>query len=341
MANILAIRFSAFGDAAMLVPAVYSAAKTYPDDTFFVLTNKAFTSLFDTGLPNLKTIGVNIKEFKGLGGLFALGRYLKTYSIDCVADTHDVLRSQFLRKYFLLHGKKVRHIDKGRNEKRAIVSHKVPLHPLKSMIDRYRDVFSALGYPSEMCFTSLFAAKPSAITLPESLSFDASRKNIGIAPFAKYREKTYPVEKMEKVVALLSRNPAVTIYLFGGKEDADILNGWEKCYPNIISVFGKGKLDMELNLISELDVMISMDSANMHLASLTGTPVVSIWGATHPYLGFYGFGQSLENAVQTELDCRPCSVFGNKPCARGDWACMEGISPETVVEKINSVLELK
>lgn len=334
MANILAIRFSAFGDVAMLVPVVYSAAKTYPDDTFFVLTNKAFASLFDVGLPNLKTIGVNLNDFNGVGGLFALGRYLKSYSIDCVADTHDVLRSQFLRKYFLLHGKRVRHIDKGRNEKRAIISHKTSLHPLKSTIDRYRDVFSALGYPFEMCFTSLFDAKPSNLLLPESLLFDASRKNIGIAPFAKYKEKTYPPEKMEKVIALLSQKNEVTIYLFGGKEDADVLNGWAKCYPNIISVFGKGKLDTELKLISELDVMISMDSANMHLASLTGTPVVSIWGATHPYLGFYGFNQSYDNAVQTDLDCRPCSVFGNKPCARGDWACMEDINPETVVEKV-------
>ena len=92
--------------------------------------------------------------------------------------------------------------------------------------------------------------------------------------------------------------------------------------------------EKELDLISGLDLMLSMDSANMHLASLFGVPVVSIWGATHPYAGFYGWGQKPSNAVQVELYCRPCSVFGNKPGYRGDLLCLTSISPVTVYEKI-------
>jgi len=76
----------------------------------------------------------------------------------------------------------------------------------------------------------------------------------------------------------------------------------------------------------------------MHLASLFGVPVVSIWGATHPFAGFYGYGQSPENIVQIDLECRPCSVFGNRKCYRGDWACMQLISPEVIVEKIDNAL---
>jgi ADP-heptose:LPS heptosyltransferase len=93
--------------------------------------------------------------------------------------------------------------------------------------------------------------------------------------------------------------------------------------------------------MSHLDVMISMDSANMHLASLTGIPVVSIWGATHPYAGFMGWKQSQDNAIQIPMDCRPCSIFGQKPCRRGDYACMTNIRPETIVEKINNILKIK
>jgi ADP-heptose:LPS heptosyltransferase len=94
----------------------------------------------------------------------------------------------------------------------------------------------------------------------------------------------------------------------------------------------------ELMLISHLDGMISMDSANMHLASIYGVPVVSIWGATHPFLGFYGYGQDPERIVQAELFCRPCSVFGNKPCYRGDFACMKMIEPQTIIDKTEKVL---
>ena len=92
--------------------------------------------------------------------------------------------------------------------------------------------------------------------------------------------------------------------------------------------------------MSHLDTMVSMDSANMHLASLTGTRVVSVWGATHPYCGFMGWQQKEEDAVQINtLSCRPCSVFGNKPCHRGDFACMNNILPEEIIQRIEDGLQ--
>ena len=54
-----------------------------------------------------------------------------------------------------------------------------------------------------------------------------------------------------------------------------------------------------------------------------------------------GWGQNAENIVQVDLDCRPCSIYGQKPCKRGDYACMNMIKPETIVEKINSLLQTK
>ena len=89
----------------------------------------------------------------------------------------------------------------------------------------------------------------------------------------------------------------------------------------------------------QLDVMVSMDSANMHLASLVGTPVVSVWGATHPYAGFMGFGQKEENAIQLDMPCRPCSIYGNKPCHRGDYACLRDIAPARIINKVEQLLD--
>jgi ADP-heptose:LPS heptosyltransferase len=93
----------------------------------------------------------------------------------------------------------------------------------------------------------------------------------------------------------------------------------------------------ELRLMNSLDVMLSMDSANMHLASLVDIPVVSVWGATHPYAGFYGYNQNPINAVQVDMPCRPCSVFGNKPCRYGAYDCFNQIKPEMIVEKIMNI----
>lgn len=77
----------------------------------------------------------------------------------------------------------------------------------------------------------------------------------------------------------------------------------------------------------------------MHLASLVETPVVSVWGATHPYAGFYGYKQDLNNIVQAELFCRPCSIYGNKPCYRGNYECMELINPEIIVSKVLGIID--
>ena len=84
--------------------------------------------------------------------------------------------------------------------------------------------------------------------------------------------------------------------------------------------------------------MVSMDSANMHFASAVGVPVVSIWGATHPDFGFYGYGQDRDNALCADLPCQPCSAFGQKPCRYGDCRCMNAVTPEAVLEKIETFI---
>lgn len=342
LSNILVIRFSAFGDVAMTLPALYSVAKAHPNHTFYMLTSKSFVGLFANQLPNIKPIGVDLKQYKGVGGLMQLAKKIRTnYKIDAVADLHDVLRSQVLRTYFMLRGKRVAYIRKERAKKKAVIKHKAPLAPLKHSIDRYRDVFSKLGIEAEMSFTSYFENQPRSLDPLNSLSFDTSKTNIGIAPFAMHAEKMYPIEKMMEVVKAMSQRDNTHVYLFGGgSKEKEKLEEWGAKYANVTSVVGKLTLQNELLLISYLSALVSMDSANMHLASLVNTPVVSIWGATHPYLGFYGFNQSSRNAVQmTNLDCRPCSVFGNVPCWRGDHACMNGIAPQTVIDRIETVLE--
>lgn len=160
-------------------------------------------------------------------------------------------------------------------------------------------------------------------------------KWIGIAPFAAHKGKIYPLEKMERVIELLlEREPNCRIFLFGGgAEERELLTQWESRHDRCTCAL-LGSLYNELVLMSHLNTMVSMDSANMHLASLTGTRVVSVWGATHPFAGFMGWNQSPADAVQTTLPCRPCSIFGNKPCLHGDYPCLNSITPEEIVERV-------
>jgi ADP-heptose:LPS heptosyltransferase len=244
-----------------------------------------------------------------------------------------------IRFFFNTSGIKSAAIDKGRKEKKQItVKINKRLFPLKTTFQRYADVFISLGLPVTLSNAQQPFRKQelSAAAVP---LLSAINKNICIAPFAKHREKMYPAEKMRRIIKDLVEKQRHQVFLLGGgKDEAKILSEWADEFPGVINLAGKFSLREELAIISNMDLMISMDSANMHLASLYGVPVVSIWGATHPFAGFYGWAQREENAVQIDLYCRPCSVFGNKPCYRGDHACMELLPEQMITQKIVAVL---
>ena len=334
--HLLVFRFSSLGDVAMTVPVIKLLLHQHPDLQITMVSSGFVKPLFDD-IPRLQFYAADLKgRHKGIKGLYRLYRDLKTsFSFDAIADLHDVLRSKILRSFFSFSFKPIAVIDKGRKEKKALTrkENKI-LKPLKTTFQRYADVFHSLGLPVAFNFSESIKKA----TLPDDAPFHQVKNEgnyvVGLAPFAQYAEKTYPPEKMKEVNRLLLQHEEVRIFVFGGKGDAAIFEQWENEFERVYSLAGKFSLQKELEYIGSLDLMISMDSANMHLASLYGIPVVSIWGATHPYAGFYGWGQVPGNAVQIELYCRPCSVFGNKPGYRGDLACLNNIFPVMVYNKV-------
>ncbi|MDR1666859.1 MAG: glycosyltransferase family 9 protein [Bacteroidales bacterium] len=339
MSNILILRFSAIGDVAMTVPVVDSLARQHPDNQYTVVSQPFLRSLFAGCPDNVLFYGIETKgRHKGIAGIFRLYEELRKKRFDAVADLHDVLRTKLLRFLLGCNGSKVKHIDKGRREKRMLIAGKCR-YPLKSSTERYADVFCSLNMPVTLVFRSVFGNKKGDISGIEVVAGCTTGKWIGIAPFAKHQGKIYPLERTEEIVRHFSARNDITLLLFGGGEtEKRLLEEWSIRYPHTISVAGKCRLSEELAIISRLEIMLSMDSANMHLASLTATPTVSIWGATHPYAGFYGYRQSPDLAVQTNLPCRPCSIYGNKPCRRKDLACLTQIQAKEVIDVLELII---
>jgi len=220
--------------------------------------------------------------------------------------------------------------------KKLMVSINKILKQLTPMHERYAMVFRNTGVPVKLeQRQAVYAPQP----LPAQVvdCFSGEKKVIGLAPFAQHQEKMYPIEKMKTVVEELARENTVLLF-GGGTTEAAMLQQWEEEMASVKNVAGKFSFKEELAIISNLHLMVSMDSANMHLASLYKVPVVSIWGATHHYAGFYGWGQDEKNIVGIDLYCRPCSVFGNKPCFRGDHACMNRIEETMIIKKVTNLL---
>lgn len=336
------------GDVAMMVPVVASLAKQYPQLRITVLSRPFARTFFNNIAPNVGFMEAEVrKEYHGVHGLNILYRRLAAKHFTAIADMHDVLRSKYLRLRFNLDQYRVEHIDKHRKEKRQLTADRDKvLKPLPTSFDNYADVLRRLGYPITYDFQSIFPPSGGNLRLlpPEIGEKQAQEQWIGIAPFAAHQGKIYPVEKTERVIStLIDHYPDCRIFLFGGgPTEKPQLDAWEQKFHNCINASEKlNGMDEELVLMSHIDAMLTMDSGNMHLASLVGTPVVSIWGATHPYAGFMGWGQQEENILQVTLPCRPCSIYGNKPCLRGDYACLNLIEPEAVVQKIEKLLQDK
>ncbi|WP_291286388.1 glycosyltransferase family 9 protein [Flavobacterium sp.] len=331
------MRLSAMGDVAMTVPVLRTFVKQYPTVKITVISRPFFKPFFD-GIPNLEFFAFDEKErHKGFAGLLRLYTDIKKLKIDAFADLHNVLRSKIVSLLFALSGKKRATVDKGRDGKKELTRAENKIFKqLPTMFERHSKVFEKLGFPLDLSNPEYPAKAELSSDILEIIG-NQNQKLIGIAPFAQYDSKVYPQDLMQEVIAKLAENKAYKILLFGGgKKEIEILDSLSESFENVINMAGKIKFQQELQLISKLDVMLSMDSGNAHIAAMLGVKVITLWGATHPYAGFLPFGQTLENALTSDRNQYPklpTSVYGNK-IVEGYEGAMRSISPKDIVEKI-------
>lgn len=374
--HILVIRLSAMGDVAMTVPVLSALKHQYPQLKITVLTKPFFAPMF-AQFGNVEVFAADVKgRHKGVFGLWNLYKELRTHDIDAVADLHNVLRSKVLKRYFKFAGIPFFQIDKGRAEKKALTAAKNKVfRPLKTTYQRYAEVFKELDFPITLSkAASLSQEKLSDKTiklvgLKAEKGSGTSRKDpdivkdgnkaapykdsgirkkgsdatkwLGIAPFAAFEGKMYPLNLMEEVINKLDDTEKYKIFLFGGgKQEEKKLESLAAQFPSCVNVTGKLSFPEELALISNLDAMLSMDSGNGHLAAMYGIQVITIWGVTHPYAGFYPFDQDTDNTLladRKKFPLIPTSVYGNK-MPEGYEKAMETILPGAVFEKVEAVM---
>jgi len=335
--HVLVVRLSALGDVAMTLPAIYSCARSNPRCTFHIVTSDFCAQVFVGAPANVVIHPVAKDRRHGLRGTWRLLRQLHTLPVDAVADLHNVLRSWVIDISFLLRGRRVCMLDKMRHERQPILKHGQAAS--QPFVWRYFNVFHRLGLQTELVFTSVMegdTARPDfSAVMPKSKLIP-----IGIAPFARYVNKTYPLPQMERVVALLSADGRFRVLLFsGGRGERRLMERWQRQYANTVSVAGHYSLSDELRLMSRLQVMVTMDSANMHLASLVGCRVISVWGATTPRCGFLGWHQHEDDAIVADCDCQPCTISGSNSCRSGDYRCLRAIAPDCLYARIKDALK--
>jgi len=329
------------GDVALTLPVLHAFRKQYPEVKIMMLTRPAFRDFFacdsETELfaPDLKS------GYKGLSGIIRMYRQLRrTGSFDYVIDLHNVLRSRIIGFFFRASGIPVFTLDKGRREKKDLISGKKKAR-LKHTVERYCDVFAAAGFDikpveGKILFPAPVSEKKISILFGDKLN-DRSLLHIGVAPFARHELKQWPVENMIALLKMISARKKAWFWLFGGADECRQIEEMEKTIGTATSLCGKMTLSDEIAVMERLSFMIAMDSSNMHMASLAGTRVISIWGGTDPLAGFGAWGQPEDYSIKISTDllsCRPCTVYGKGKCKRGDFACMMQLTAGKVFDKM-------
>jgi ADP-heptose:LPS heptosyltransferase len=329
------------GDVALTTPVLKGMRNQYPEIELILLTRDAFKPFF-TSVDGLELIFPDLKNrHKGFLGLIRLFKDINRQSkIDYVIDLHDVLRSKILRLFFRITGVPIAVIDKGRSEKKSLISGKQKIR-LKHSVERYCDVFAKAGFPVIPTKDKWIVPSSDVSLKTGILSGRPGVLNIGVAPYAKHKLKIWPENYMVRLLELIGENHKCRFWLFGGNEDSGKLIALQCRIAGSTNLVGKLSLDEELIFMSKLDMMISMDSSNMHMAALVGTKVISIWGGTDPLSGFAAWMQPESFSIRIpdeELTCRPCTIYGKGECKRLDFACMIWLTPEMVFQKIEKLV---
>ena len=319
----LVIRLSSLGDT-ILVSSVLPALKERGWEVE-LLTFRPFGELFK-GQPFLKrVIEVEKEELTGFSRIKGFAQRLKGY--DAAFDLHDNLRTKILRRYLNFPV----YTYKKRSFLRRIMTVFKPFKAKWLFVpELYAEVFKKAGVEIKNPRPYLKVEEGALKRVKERVK---GKKNlIALATGARWESKAYPTEKFKRVAELLVKE-GFTPVAVGGKEEREKGRALEEV--GAVNFCGELSLTESLALISLCRGVVSNDSAVVHMARAVKTPVVSIYGPTHPALGFAPYPDE-GKALTLNLPCSPCSLHGKTRCK--ERRCFE-IPPERVVRELQSVIK--
>ncbi len=330
MKQILVIRLGAIGDVILASAPLLNLKLAFPEAEISFLTRFDLADLAEymTGADKILPFPQHAKN----SDLVRMGEYLDEVGFDAIVDLHGNLRSWYLRRYISANRKAV--YPKRRMERLAAVKfNKINPDPPHT-IDLYNKAIVSLG-------AKIHADRPvlNLVRNPKRfLEFDNDRPAIGLAPGASYPTKQYPPGQFAAVVDMLYNETDYNLALFLSSKDSEFEKIKKGKSEGRLSVFYDVPLETLAYLIEECRLILCNDSGLMHLGSAVGTPVLALFGPTHPTLGFAPRGL-FDEIIRHDVYCSPCSLHGKRKCFREEQYCFTEIKPAMVFDRIQLAME--
>jgi heptosyltransferase-2 len=321
--KVLLIRLSSLGDVVLATSAVEALREELPAARVEVLTKPEFRSVF-AGNPGIDGL-LEWDRTKGLGGLVRLvreGRY------DWIVDLHANLRTRALR--LLTPGAHWSMYRKGVLRRRLAVRLRRPglLAGQPHVVRRYLAALAPLGVSGEPRLPVLHLDEDTRGVVGSLLvteGWAGDRPLVGLAPGARWATKAWPFRHWVELARQLGESGRRTLLMVGGRDESDLCRDvLREAGVAGVNLAGRTSIRETAAALERCDVLVTNDSAPLHLATAVGTRVVALFGPTVQAFGFWPLGRQ-DTVMELDLPCRPCRLHGSHVCPLGHHRCLEDL----------------
>ncbi len=352
--QILVIQTAFLGDIILTTPFLKALKQKWPVSQIHVVTTPVGCEILD-GIEGISLYALDKRSGNFYAGLKIIKKNLSSYTFDIVFSVHRSPRSLFLGRVL-----KARRRIAFRNFFSSILGYETIPYPPYTNENHYSSKpFHLLKIFGEM---PLEIPKPTLVVKPpegaQHVSWSSSKNYIVLSPFSRWKTKMWPFERYIELAKILKNTFSVPIVFvgehfknnhernlieqlaggFAGACTAGLSAGSASDNVRIISMIGKTNIKELKAIIAEAKLLISNDSACVHLASAFDVPTVALFGPTVQKWGFFPLASKSTVIELENLYCRPCSLHGPQECPEKHFRCMNEISVQKVFSTIQQYI---
>jgi len=335
--RVLVVHTAFIGDIILALPLVQSLRQQLPGAHVTFLAIPESASILKNH-PAIDSIAVYDKKGseKGVAGILQKARNLRSDEYDIALVPHRSLRSAMIAFLSAI----PRRIGFSNSAGRLLFTDTVAYEKDWHEIDRNLKLLIPLNItPAQHVLPVLYPGEEDVEIVDRAMEnhfgHSPSAPIAGIAPGSVWNTKRWPMERFAELCLRLMAL-GFGIALIGGNADMELCKKIAQTLAtkHLLNASGKLTLLQSAELIRRCTVLVSNDSAPMHMAVAVGTPVVAIFGPTIPRFGFSPLGPHDKVIEIQGLPCRPCSSHGGDKCPIKTFVCMNQIGVERLVSAV-------
>jgi lipopolysaccharide heptosyltransferase II len=333
--KILVIQTAFIGDAILTLPMLQKLREENPQSELDVISNPLTSEIFSSS-PVINNVIVLDKrrEHKSIFSLVRFARKLKEKNYTKLYSPHRSFRTSLIvlfsgiKNTYGFDNSSLSHVYKN------IIKYDFNGHEVK----RNLDLISFNNSNDWKILPDIIITSEQQKKVNDFLIQNSLNNAIAVAPGSVWNTKKYSPEYFEKIIDYLTTK-FYKIILIGSAKDEIICKSLASRFEeNVISVAGKFSIIESIQMLKNVKLLISNDSAPTHMGVCANIPVLTLFCSTSPAFGFYPYNEKSGYLSFDDLSCKPCGVHGYDECPIGTFRCGNELYPQIVISKIEKML---